>query len=180
MVQLTPAEALAQLTSDTVTATPNDLDMFDGKRHVFKATWMQDVTTLNDFLREGLRRNPHLEPRHEIIIAGKGAVKDGERVFEGLTWSIIEGDRCTHVWKGPFDEIATKAEKVEITYIGWTAKSEEEISAIGAYVGETNACAHANDAGLSADKWEADNPKFTKDHHCQTFAAQLLLAIKDN
>ncbi|MCJ1399795.1 hypothetical protein MMC11_002998 [Xylographa trunciseda] len=151
MVNLTPAEALEWLTSNKVIAKPKDLNMFDGRRHIFQAKYDPNVSNFPIEYQEALKNHPEIEALHEEVIVGKGRVVgkgevipksegvgngevlENQRIFTGWTWQIIEGDKKTRIFKSELDKMPTKT---EIRYIGLTSKSFDEITAIGSSFAE--------------------------------------------
>ena len=133
MGKLTPAQAFVRFTSEDVIAKPEDLNMFDDKMHVFKAGWTE--TRTSPFLQALMEQYKGVEgiDRHEVVIVGKGKDVDAETpepIFVGKDLSIFEGSGETRLSDSLFDSLPGKA---DITYIGLTSKSHEEITAIGSY-----------------------------------------------
>ncbi|MCJ1287290.1 hypothetical protein MMC26_006638 [Xylographa opegraphella] len=52
-------------------------------------------------------------------------------IFVGMDWSVFEGGRKPRLWVQKFDALPKEA---EITYMGWTSKSDKEITALGMYL----------------------------------------------
>ncbi|MCJ1421682.1 hypothetical protein MMC32_008048 [Xylographa parallela] len=134
--------------------------MFDDKMHVFKAGWTE--TRTSPFLQALMEQYKGVEgiDRHEVVIVGKGKDVDAETpepIFVGKDLSIFEGSGETRLSDSLFDSLPGKA---DITYIGLTSKSHEEITAI-------------------ARKWETEHRPFNEFNHCQSFVSHLLSEIKD-
>ncbi|MCJ1433473.1 hypothetical protein MMC27_002835 [Xylographa pallens] len=133
MVKLTPAQAFVRVTSKEVIAKPDDLNMFDDKMHIFKAGWTE--TRTSEFLKALQDKHKDVKgiDRHEVVIVGKGKAVDAETpepIFIGKDLSIFEGGGETRLSDSSFDQIHREA---DITYIGLTSKSHNEISSIGSY-----------------------------------------------
>ncbi|MCJ1290436.1 hypothetical protein MMC34_001974 [Xylographa carneopallida] len=145
MAKLTPVEALARLTLNDVKNKPEDLNMFDDP---------------NEYYQELGKEYPDLEALHQMVIVGKGKVEENQSIFDGSTWQSYTGGDTNVLEPYPFNELPTK-KKVDIRYMGWTAKTDVEIEQI-------------------ADEWKKEHPVFSGTGNCQTFALHLVPEIISN
>ena len=65
-----------------------------------------------------------------MVIVGKGKVEENQSIFDGSTWQSYTGGDTNVLEPYPFNELPTK-KKVDIRYMGWTAKTDVEIEQIG-------------------------------------------------
>ena len=135
MPEVNPEQAFARLTAENVSDKPMDLNLLDGCRHIFKTEYIMDLTRLGNYTETPLGQSllARYEPKHYILIVGKGELHDSKPTFAGADWQLTLGEGGGLTNKSHAGEFHLLATEAVIKYIGTTSKTDEEITSIGSY-----------------------------------------------